>query len=677
MLFPERKTASPPNLRSSSSWSSRTIRYGIVRSLQPLHEQYPLIVPELADYYYFPGNAAAIPFSQTSTAHAHHLFSTRQQQRLQRQRQLWKRLYLPALIQASNGSSSSGSSAYSLAAASIPLVGTSSGPSFFKYLLVFTAGGLFFSTVIASIYAVYGLGMENVKRIFDIVGFVLKRTWISFTLGLGAARLALLGKDEDDDEQGRGGEGGSDRATLQISQEGSSGEPGGSVDSKIRPPPKETFEDAKKKKKEKGRLRIRKAWRTLKEQLVETGRTATQGVRAMRQERTLYTALVGQRGLVPIQYAIAKLMPYSVSTIMENALRDTLKNIKPSRAIKKMTLKSFKAGKVPPTFLAARAYDVENCIALDFDIDWVSEVEASFNLFTAGGLAKIPVSINSIDFSGVVRVVLTPLRPDPPGYGASLISFPTSPKLSLDVKVLGGELTKLPFLKKEITSLLQKSIKEELLWPRRNVVPMLDKGRQILSKSELERLKEIDPFLSLEQTLAASDEPLVKDIRERLLPAQNDLDQPIISLLEDLDPNSTNVTDVDESMKESRNNWFGRFTRAKRSKRLSGDAILNVTKMTDEEELKNQTTNKTVVDDNSYSIESQISNIFESISKCLEDVVQNIVGTNSSFVTANGSKAKGTEKKGVQSVSKLSEEVIDEESPKQKNATEEKIEVSV
>ncbi|KAG7372069.1 hypothetical protein IV203_018212 [Nitzschia inconspicua] len=661
MLFPERKTVDPPNL--VSSLNGRQIRYGIIRSLQPLHEHYPLIVPELSND--FP-TLAPLPYSEKTT----HLFSTRhqQQQRIRRQLRLWKRLHHPAFLCALRSTNN----AYSLAATSIPMTASAGGTSFFKYLLVFTAGGLFFSTVIAMIYAVYGLGMENVKRIIDVLSLVLKRVWISFTVGLGAAKLALLDRDDDDEPDPSEA-----RTTLKISEAGDGADPDRTGIKTVRPPNKSSFHDRMKEKKAtRTSLRWRKAWTTLKEQLVETGRTATQGVRAMRQERTLYTALVGQRGLVPIQYAVAKLMPYSVSTIMENALRDTLKSIKPSKAIKKMTLKSFKAGKVPPTFLAARAYDVENCIAIDFDIDWVSEIEASFDLFTAGGLAKLPVSIKSIDFSGVVRVVLTPLIPDPPGYGAMLISFPTSPQLSLDVKVLGGELTKLPFLKKEIASLLQKSIKEELLWPRRNVVPMLDKGRQILSNADLQRLREIDPFLTLEQTLVNSNEPIVKDIRERLLPAQNDLEQPIISLLGDLDDssNSSNITSVSDTVSKRRNNWFGRFNRGKKSEILSGDAILNVTKLPDEEELKNQTNKMVTNDDNPYSIEAQISTVFESISKFLENLIQNIVGEDK-----ESNATKDTDKKGInsQSVSRLNEDAIDDSSAEPSNATTEKIEVSV
>jgi hypothetical protein len=580
--------------------------------LQPLREKYPLIVPELDQF--FP-NATLPYYHSTKTGAVSTRWNQQQIQRRRQRHQLWRRLYFyPALLHASK---SNNSNPYSLAVSTIPMTASTSGPTFFKYLLVFTAGGLFFSTVVASVYAVYGLGMENVKRIFDIFGLVLKRVWISFTVGLGTTRLALLGKDDNlnsDDAMFAKRVG---TAALQQYPEGdNTADPNG------------TAAELLPQARDKGRWKWKKAWNTLREELIETGRTATQGVRAIRQERTRYTAVVGQRGLVPIQYTVAKLMPYSVSTIMENALRDTLKNIQPSNAIKKMTLKSFSAGRVPPTFLAARAYDVENCIAIDFDIDWTSEVEAKFNLFIAGGLAKIPVSIKSIDFSGVVRVILTPLRPDPPGYGATLISFPTSPHLSLDVKVLGGELTKLPFLRKEITSILQRCVKEELLWPRRNVVPMLDKGRQILTGAELQRLREMDPFLLLEQTLVNSNEPMVRDIRERLLPARDALVQPFISILDNVDnknlKNSTRI--IDDSVREGkRNNWFERSVRAKKNEVLTRDiGANNATHLSQEEGFKKNETDSTAVF-SFFSIESQILSILGSISKCFEDFVSKTI----------------------------------------------------
>lgn len=61
-----------------------------------------------------------------------------------------------------------------------PIVTNSSGMSLFQFLLVFTAGGLFFSTVIAAIAACYAMGIENVRKIWELVTLVLQQVWSTF-----------------------------------------------------------------------------------------------------------------------------------------------------------------------------------------------------------------------------------------------------------------------------------------------------------------------------------------------------------------------------------------------------------------------------------------------------------------------------------------------------------------
>ena len=68
--------------------------------------------------------------------------------------------------------------------------------SFMKFLLAFTAGGLFFSTALAGFMSCYAVGVDNVRRFLDILVVIVQRVWITFTLGLGATKLALLGEEE-------------------------------------------------------------------------------------------------------------------------------------------------------------------------------------------------------------------------------------------------------------------------------------------------------------------------------------------------------------------------------------------------------------------------------------------------------------------------------------------------
>jgi hypothetical protein len=450
---------------STATARSQEIRYGILQSLQPLHERYPHLIPELLQEE--DGNDDGYIRSdifppQQQSPHTRNLYN------------------LGGYPVHHRSAYSSLTAAASVAAPSMATA--SSTASFIKYLLVFTAGGLFFSSAIAIGYAFYGYGVENIRRIISVCLLVLQRVWISFTVGIGTARAALLGQDVEQE---------STSSAIVTSTENT--------------------------KQSSSSWKWKKAWNVLKAQLSETRRTAAQGVQALRKEQTLYSALIGQPGLIPLQVIIAKLLPYSVSTIMENSLRDIVKEVKSSNAIKKMTLSSFDAGIVPPILDAARVYDVPNAIAFDYDVEWNSEMSATFQLYTVGGFARIPVSIKSVKFSGVIRVILTPLLPEPPGFGAMLISFPNTPRISLDVKILGGEVTKVPFLRTEITSMLQKSIEEQLVWPRRNVIPTMDRGSIILERSKLLELQKTDPLLVAEQELMNSNQTLVKEVRERVM----------------------------------------------------------------------------------------------------------------------------------------------------------------
>eukprot|EP00978_Attheya_sp_CCMP212_P040148 scaffold216092_cov61-Attheya_sp.AAC.1 len=56
-------------------------------------------------------------------------------------------------------------------------------------------------------------------------------------------------------------------------------------------------------------------------------------------------------------------------------------------------------------------------------------------------LARVPVSIRTVSFNGVLRILLSPLIKEQPGFGALLVSLPSLPKIGLDVRVAGGEIT--------------------------------------------------------------------------------------------------------------------------------------------------------------------------------------------------------------------------------------------
>lgn len=316
----------------------------------------------------------------------------------------------------------------------------------------FLAGGLFCSTALAGVAAFLAFGEKNLEELFSMLSLMVSKVWSIFVFGLKETRLALR------------------------------------MD---------------------GKFQWNKAWQVLKEKLRETRQAAVEGVEAVKAQANFYAAAVGAPGLIPIQYVLDRMMPHSIGYQLEQSIREALKEIKNSN-VRKVELVSFDAGRNAPQLSASRVYDVENAMAFDMDMEWNSDMVVKLRLFTRLLGFKVPVSVKKVSFKGVIRLEMAPLRPEPPGYGALIISFPTVPDVNLDIKVAGGEISKVPWLRAEILSEVKKAIEEDLLWPKRLVVPSHNKA---LSREELEELKDRDPFRKAEIQL--QEKPMLKDFLQK------------------------------------------------------------------------------------------------------------------------------------------------------------------
>ncbi len=124
----------------------------------------------------------------------------------------------------------------------------------------------------------------------------------------------------------------------------------------------------------------------------------------------------------------------------------------------------------------------------------VAEIDA----ITTGVGARVPVSVRNLRFNGPVRVVVTHLTPDAPGYGAVLLSLPSRPEVAIDCSVAYGEVTRVPWLRGELERTMQQRIASDFLWPRRVVVPAIREGtlnETVLPAATLDELQRDDPLL--------------------------------------------------------------------------------------------------------------------------------------------------------------------------------------
>ena len=132
-------------------------------------------------------------------------------------------------------------------------------------------------------------------------------------------------------------------------------------------------------------------------------------------------------------------------------------------------------GTAPPRMLAARAYDVgPDAMAFDVDVQWESELVAEIEMVTKPLGARVPVSVRNVRFEGTVRAVLTPLVAGGPGYGAMLLSLPAPPALKMEVRVVGGEITKVPWLKLELEKYLLEGMNEVCCLPLPLLLTMIE-----------------------------------------------------------------------------------------------------------------------------------------------------------------------------------------------------------
>ena len=267
------------------------------------------------------------------------------------------------------------------------------------------------------------------------------------------------------------------------------------------------------------------ALQALKDGAAEVKRVFTESVDAIKKETQMYSAAIGLPGLIPIQYIFDRIFPSMLTAPFEGALEDALlQTARDNTQIEKLVLRKFTMGNVAPRLLEARLFDLgERDMAFDLEMSWKSEARADIDMRVSTFGTKIPITIQNLRFDGPVRLILVGLRREEPGWEALLISLPRPPQIGFDLKVAGGLLTQIPWLQSYFAKMLDKSVADEVLWPRRAVIsaPSPFKAKPLLNPIQILSLMRDDPLLRMERELMAS---IPDDFRSSLesMPSSND-----------------------------------------------------------------------------------------------------------------------------------------------------------
>ena len=391
--------------------------------------------------------------------------------------------------------------------------GTSSSSSSLGYVISFFLGGLFFSSLVAITSAVYAFGMDNVRYLLRLIWVVTKLVWNSFREALVAAKEVLLDEDEIDEKI-------EDDLTTTTTNTTIT------LDEKAVPRKRRRFSFGRRRREQpKKKKQWREAWQVLQTELRKTRQAAAEGVAALKQEASLYAGAVGAPGLIPLQYVVDRFLPFGIAGALEKSLLENLQEVsRQTASLKRIQLTNLNIGTTAPRFESARIYELgQDAVAFDAEVDWAAkDLDIQLTAVTVI-FAKIPIRISQLQFKGVVRVILTPLMKEAPGYGAALVSFPKAPSINFNVRVAGGDITRIPWLRTELIAALQKNVAQSFLWPRRIVVPMEnpETGRPLLRTPTLQVLETTDPLWKREQFLAESrpilerDQDDLKDLKQQ------------------------------------------------------------------------------------------------------------------------------------------------------------------
>ncbi|KAK9843062.1 hypothetical protein WJX74_006435 [Apatococcus lobatus] len=123
------------------------------------------------------------------------------------------------------------------------------------------------------------------------------------------------------------------------------------------------------------------------------------------------------------------------------------------------------------------------CFEMDMDVRWAGVPDIVMKLTPSRKwrlrrldmTPEMHIRLQTIQFSGLMRLALEPLLPDLPFIGGCSISFLSMPKLDFDIRVVGGaDLMSVPALSSWIRSSVLQGFFDGLIWPRKMEIPFMD-----------------------------------------------------------------------------------------------------------------------------------------------------------------------------------------------------------
>lgn len=165
-----------------------------------------------------------------------------------------------------------------------------------------------------------------------------------------------------------------------------------------------------------------------------------------------------------VNEAASELIKASVEPVLEQYRPIVLSSLKFSR---------FTLGTVAPQFTGVSIIEGgDNGITVELEMNWDGNPNIILDIKTRLGVS-LPVQVKDLGFTGVFRLIFQPLVPEFPCFGAVCFSLRQKKKLDFTLKVVGGDISKIPGIYDAIEGTIRDAIEDAITWPTRKVIPIL------------------------------------------------------------------------------------------------------------------------------------------------------------------------------------------------------------
>lgn len=196
-----------------------------------------------------------------------------------------------------------------------------------------------------------------------------------------------------------------------------------------------------------------------------------------------------------INYVLDTLWPYvkiAVARSVRDALTPVLESIKPKLLMTDLGFSGFDLGTSAPVINGIKTLkNLEEQVVLEVDILFATRnTDIVFTFGNPKSSMSMTIELSDVLLRGTLRIMLKPLFPRWPTFGAISVSFIEKPAINFHVKVLHVNLMEVPALSSTVRSAIRSAVEAKLVWPNKLVIPLV----QDLSKIEMEALAANKPL---------------------------------------------------------------------------------------------------------------------------------------------------------------------------------------